>query len=47
MWPNSQFPAGLVTFPDEILNGKSDFLRSEKSKLKTLEMLSFIRYTCF
>ena len=22
MWPNPQFPAGLVTFTEEILNGK-------------------------
>ena len=28
MWPNSQFPADLVTFTDEILNGKLQFLCS-------------------
>ena len=30
MWPNSQFTADLVTFAEEILNGKLHFLRSEK-----------------
>ena len=25
MWPNSQFPADLVTFTEEILNGKFQF----------------------
>ena len=29
MWPNPQFPADLVTFTDEILNGKLRFLCSE------------------
>ena len=28
MWPNRQFPADLVTFTEEILNGKLHFLRS-------------------
>ena len=26
MWPNPQFPADLVTFTEEILNGKLRFL---------------------
>ena len=26
MWPNPQFPADLVTFTEEILNGKLHFL---------------------
>ena len=26
MWPNPQFPADLVTYPEEILNGKLHFL---------------------
>ena len=30
MWPNPQFPADLVTFTEEILNGKLYFLCSEK-----------------
>ena len=29
MWPNLQFPADLVTFTEEILNGKFNFLCSE------------------
>ena len=28
MWPNSQFPADLVTFTEEIRNGKLHFLCS-------------------
>ena len=28
MWPNPQFPADLVTFTEEILNGKLHFLLS-------------------
>ena len=33
MRPNPQFPAGLVTFTDEILNGKLHFLFSESIAL--------------
>ena len=29
MWPNPQFPADLVTFTKEILNGKLHFLSSK------------------
>ena len=28
MWPNPQFPADLVTFTEEIVNGKLQFLCS-------------------
>ena len=31
MWPNPQETADLVTFTQEILNGKSHFLRSVSS----------------
>ena len=34
MWPNPQFSADLVTFSEEILNGKLHFLSSEYSELK-------------
>ena len=34
MWPNPQFPAALVTFTEEILNGKLHFLYSEMNKNK-------------
>ena len=34
MWPNPQFPADLVTFTDEILNGKLHFLRRVKILVK-------------
>ena len=30
MWPNPHFPADMVTFIEEILNGKLDFLCSDK-----------------
>ena len=30
MWPNPQFPADLVTFTEEIFNGKLHFLCSFK-----------------
>ena len=32
MWPNPQFPADLVTFTEEILNGKINLLYREKYK---------------
>ena len=32
MWPNPEFHADLVTFTEEILNGKHDFLCSVLSK---------------
>ena len=32
MWPNAQEPADLVTFTEEILNGKLHFLRSVGKK---------------
>ena len=31
MWPNPQFPADLLTFTEEILNGKLHFLCSVRS----------------
>ena len=31
MWPNLQFPADLVTFTDEILDGKLHFLCTAQS----------------
>ena len=37
MWPNPQEIADLVTFPEEILNGKLHFLRSVLSA-KNFEM---------
>ena len=30
MWPNPQFPPDLVTFTEEILNGKLSLLCSDK-----------------
>ena len=34
MWPNPKFPADLVIFPEEILNGKFHFLCSVKGPAK-------------
>ena len=34
MWPNSQFPANLVTFTEEILTGKPYFLYSAQALFK-------------
>ena len=33
MWPSSQFPADLVKFTEEVLNGKLHFLCSAKFTL--------------
>ena len=39
MWPNPQFPADLVTFTEEVLNGKLYFMCSvfnaEKERFNT------------
>ena len=35
MWPNPQFPADLVTFTEEILNGKLHFLCSDVNPIST------------
>ena len=43
MWPNTQFPADLVTFTEEILNGKLYFLCSVNVYLGTT-MVSARRY---
>ena len=37
MWPNPQFPADLVIFTEEILNGKLHFLCSVCVLLKVAE----------
>ena len=34
MWPNPQFSADLVTFTEEILNGKLHFLCSDLAIIK-------------
>ena len=45
MWPNPQFPADLVTFTEEILNGKLHFLWSALFCL--LFFLWFLSKMCF
>ena len=42
MWPNSQFPADLVTFTEEILNKKLYFLCSETFQERKLRSV-FLR----
>ena len=39
MWPNRQFPADLVTFTEEILDGKRYFLCSATIFLKNVSGL--------
>ena len=39
MWPNSQFPADLATFTEEILSGKLHFLCSDKFPILVREGL--------
>ena len=39
MWPNSHFPADFVTFTEEILNGKLDFLGSVR-EITTLDFIN-------
>ena len=41
MWPNPQVPADLVTFNEEVLNGKFNLLRSVLSHL-LMENLVFL-----
>ena len=36
MWPNLQFPTDLVTFTEEILNGKLHFLRCASSEWRSI-----------
>ena len=41
MWPNPQFPADLVTFNEEILNGKLHFLCNEReNRLTGIHMIA-------
>ena len=35
MWPNPEFPADLVTFTEEILNGKVHFLCNAERRIET------------
>ena len=43
MWPNPHFLADLITFPEEILNGKFHFLCSGDSYKKLFYPLPFIK----
>ena len=50
MWTNPQFPADLVTFTEEILNGKIHFLCSGWYKafiqIEGMVLLVGIKYCC-
>ena len=41
MWPNPQIAADLVTFTEEILNGKLNFLHSGNCDFKILREDNF------
>ena len=47
MWPNPQFPADLVTFTEEILDEKLNFLRSEFQHSHPLPFRSSHSYMLF
>ena len=40
MWPNPQFPDDLVTFTEEILNGKLHFLFSDGTMKSNIIMVT-------
>ena len=44
MWPDPQSPADLVTFTEEILNGKLHFLCSETLLNRSSAATSSFRY---
>ena len=46
MLPNLQFPADLVTFTEEILNGKLHFLCSVFGVIPGIAMLGFAICSC-
>ena len=39
MWPNPQFPADLVSFTEEILNGKTSFFLQWTFRMKTYSVI--------
>ena len=41
MWPNSKFPADLVTFTEKILNGKLLYLYSEKKHVMSEKNVTY------
>ena len=51
MWPNSQFPADLVTFTEENLNGKLHFLCSgvadNRGSIMTLLWIIYLRMVIY
>ena len=47
MWPNPQSPADLVTFNEQILNGKLHFLCSVDKRYLPLKIRSWLSTICF
>ena len=48
MWANPQFPADLVTFTEQIFDGKLHFLYSEYDKKNSkLNMRTFKKYVTY
>ena len=45
-WPNPHFSADLITFTDEILNGKLHFSRSVGKQRKT-QMFTFLKWKSY
>ena len=43
MWPNPKETADLVTFTEEIVNGKLHFLRSESDTVRFLNVTWHVR----
>ena len=46
MWPNPQFPEDLVTFTEEILNGKFHFLRCASSEWRSILEYDLLVLSC-
>ena len=44
MWPNLKETADLVTFTEEILNGKLHFLSSETSNIQNIYNMIYIMF---
>ena len=43
MWPNSQETEGLITFTEEIFNGKLHFFYSEVKKFQKLTLGQYLK----
>ena len=41
MWPNPQFPAALITFTEEVLHGKLNFLHQCQQRSRDYRLSTF------